>query len=88
MRHVHGCRIQMLGHTSPVDEVRLLTDQAKPASFVAVYRQGTRIVGLVAVNHPRVVAKSAGLLDERMPWDEAIEAVTRMMAPKAPAPAC
>jgi NADPH-dependent 2,4-dienoyl-CoA reductase/sulfur reductase-like enzyme len=87
MTHVHGCRLQMLGHALPVDEIHLLDDERRARSFAALYRRGTRVVGLLAVNHPRLVSRTVGLLDEQTPWDEAVEAVARLMAPTAPVPA-
>jgi NADPH-dependent 2,4-dienoyl-CoA reductase/sulfur reductase-like enzyme len=82
--HLHGCRVQVLGHTARVDQVSLLPG-AESSSFVAAYRSGTRLVGLATVDLPRVAARAARLVADHAPWDEAVETLERLAAPEVAA---
>ena len=72
MTHLHGRRFQGVGHLALAEESRLLspTDSAKP---VALYRLGDTLVGAVAVDNPRVVAKYGAFVRAGMAWDEAVD---------------
>ncbi|MFC9835546.1 NAD(P)/FAD-dependent oxidoreductase [Rhodococcus sp. NPDC127530] len=72
MTQLHGRRFQGVGHLALSEESRLLSS-AGSAKPVALYRSGDRLVGSVAVDNPRIVAKCGAFLRTGMSWDEAVD---------------
>lgn len=65
-------RIQFLGRSAGHDEVRVVAGSTASRQFVALYRQGERLQGVVGLNSPRLLMPYRALLARRAGWDEAL----------------
>ena len=65
-------KIQLAGRSSDADEVRVVDGSLEERRFVALYRQGDRLVGALAMNRPRLLVTFQGLVERRATWAEAL----------------
>ena len=65
-------KIQLAGRSSRADEVRVVDGSTEERRFVALYRRGDRLVGVLAMNRPRLLVTFRGLVERGAPWDEAL----------------
>jgi NADPH-dependent 2,4-dienoyl-CoA reductase/sulfur reductase-like enzyme len=66
-------KIQLAGRSSGADEVRVVDGSIDERRFVALYRRGDRVVGVLAMNRPRLLMTYRGLIERGASWDEAVE---------------
>lgn len=69
----YGHRIQFVG-SAVADEVRFVSGSSDDDRWVALYRQGDRIIGAATVNEPRRTMKYRRMIADRTSWDVAVEA--------------
>jgi NADPH-dependent 2,4-dienoyl-CoA reductase/sulfur reductase-like enzyme len=69
-------RIQFVG-VPGADEVRIVSGRADEDRFVALYRRGDRLTGVLTLNGQAVVMKYRGLLARRASWTDALEFAER-----------
>jgi 3-phenylpropionate/trans-cinnamate dioxygenase ferredoxin reductase component len=65
-------KIQLAGRSAGADEVRIVDGAIEERRFVALYRQGDRLVGVLAMNRPRLLVTYRGLVERGAAWDEAL----------------
>ncbi|MDA3644187.1 FAD-dependent oxidoreductase [Saccharopolyspora indica] len=65
-------RIQFVG-VPGADEVRIVSGAADGDRFVALYRRGDRLSGVLTLNGQAVIMKYRGLLTRRASWAEALD---------------
>ncbi|MEU2597289.1 FAD-dependent oxidoreductase [Streptomyces hirsutus] len=79
----HSTRIQMLG-TSAADEVVVLDGNPADGEWVAAYRRGDSVVGVLSVARPSETMKYRRLVASRAPWSDLLafakERVARRLA--------
>ena len=68
-------KIQLAGRSSGADEVRVVDGSTDERRFVALYRRGDRVVGVLAMNRPRLLMTFRELVERGASWDEALAAV-------------
>ncbi len=66
-------KIQLAGRPGPGDEVVVVHGSTEEFRFVALYRRGDRLVGVLGMNRPRHVMQLRALLEENATWDDALE---------------
>ncbi|MCU0311286.1 MAG: FAD-dependent oxidoreductase [Acidimicrobiales bacterium] len=66
-------KIQLAGRPGPGDEVAVVHGSTDEFRFVALYRRGDRLVGVLGMNRPRHVMQLRALLEEDADWDAALE---------------
>jgi NADPH-dependent 2,4-dienoyl-CoA reductase/sulfur reductase-like enzyme len=67
----YGQRIQFVG-TAVADSVSFASGGPADEKFVALYRQGDRLVGAATLNEPRKVMKYRRIIAQRGTWAEAL----------------
>jgi NADPH-dependent 2,4-dienoyl-CoA reductase/sulfur reductase-like enzyme len=67
-------KIQLAGRSSGADEVRVVDGDPAERRFVALYRRGDRVTGVLAMNRPRQLMSYRGLVERGATWDEALAA--------------
>jgi 3-phenylpropionate/trans-cinnamate dioxygenase ferredoxin reductase subunit len=65
-------KIQLAGRSAGADEVRVVDGSTEERRFVALYRRGDRVVGALAMNHPRQLLAYQRLIEHGASWAEAI----------------
>jgi len=65
-------KIQLAGRSSGADEVRVVDGSTDERRFVALYRRGDRLAGVLAMNRPRLLVTFRGLIERGASWDEAL----------------
>jgi len=65
-------KIQLAGRSAGADEVRIVDGSIDERRFVALYRRGDRLVGVLAMNRPRLLVTYRGLVERGAAWDEAL----------------
>jgi NADPH-dependent 2,4-dienoyl-CoA reductase/sulfur reductase-like enzyme len=65
-------KIQLAGRSSGADEVRVVDGDPAERRFVALYRRGDRVTGVLAMNRPRLLVTYRGLVERGATWDEAL----------------
>jgi len=65
-------KIQLAGRSSGADEVRVVDGDVADRRFVALYRRGERLAGVLAMNRPRPLMAYRALVERRATWDEAM----------------
>jgi 3-phenylpropionate/trans-cinnamate dioxygenase ferredoxin reductase component len=65
-------KIQLAGRSSGADEVRVIDGSTDERRFVALYRRADRLVGVLAMNRPRLLMTYRNLVERGAPWDEAL----------------
>ncbi|MEC7827660.1 MAG: oxidoreductase C-terminal domain-containing protein, partial [Actinomycetota bacterium] len=65
-------RIQVAGDTIDFDEVKVLTGSMDDRAFVAGYRLGTSLAGVVALNNMRAFVQFRRLLMTHGSWVDAV----------------
>jgi 3-phenylpropionate/trans-cinnamate dioxygenase ferredoxin reductase component len=65
-------KIQLAGRSAGADEVRVVDGSTEERRFVALYRRGDRLVGVLAMNRPRPLVAYRGLIERGASWDEAL----------------
>jgi 3-phenylpropionate/trans-cinnamate dioxygenase ferredoxin reductase component len=65
-------RIQLAGLGAGADEVVVVDGSLEERRFAAIYRQGGRISGVLAMNRPRQVVVYRALIERSAPWAEAL----------------
>ena len=65
-------RIQFLGRSANHDEIAVVSGTPEDRQFVALYRSGDRLQGVVGLNLPRQVMPYRTLLADRTSWDDAL----------------
>jgi NADPH-dependent 2,4-dienoyl-CoA reductase/sulfur reductase-like enzyme len=68
-------KIQLAGRSSAADEVRVVDGDPAERRFVALYRRGDRITGVLSMNRPRVLMAYRSLVERGASWDEALAGV-------------
>lgn len=68
----YGSRIQFVG-VCTADEVSIVLGDVVSDRFVALYRDGDRLAGALAVNAPREIMKYRAHISRAMSWDDAME---------------
>jgi 3-phenylpropionate/trans-cinnamate dioxygenase ferredoxin reductase subunit len=66
-------KIQLAGRSSGADEVRIVDGSTGERRFVALYRRGDRITGVLAMNRPRPMLTYRKLIERGASWDEALK---------------
>nr|WP_275413345.1 oxidoreductase C-terminal domain-containing protein [Streptomyces sp. SID8111] len=79
----HGTRIQMLG-TSDADEAVVLDGDPADGAWVAGYRRGDQVVGVLAVARPAEIMKYRRLVAGRARWADLL-AFAKERAARRPA---
>jgi 3-phenylpropionate/trans-cinnamate dioxygenase ferredoxin reductase component len=69
-------KIQLAGRSSGADEVLVVDGSPDERRFVALYRRGDRLAGVLAMNRPRPVMRFRGLVEAGASWDEALALAT------------
>jgi 3-phenylpropionate/trans-cinnamate dioxygenase ferredoxin reductase component len=67
-------KIQLAGRSSGADEVRVVDGDPAERRFVALYRRGDRLTGVLAMNRPRLLMTYRNLVERRATWSEALAA--------------
>ena len=65
-------KVQLAGRSSGADEVRVVDGSTDERRFVALYRRGDRLVGVLAMNRPRLLVTYRALVERVATWDEAL----------------
>lgn len=82
-------RIQFVG-VPAADEVRIVSGRADEDHFVALYRRGDRLSGVLTLNGQTVVTKYRRMLARRATWTDALEFAEQRLrlagAPRADGP--
>jgi len=65
-------KIQLAGRSSDADEVLVVDGDPAERRFVAIYRRGDRVTGVLAMNRPRLLVTYRHLVERRAGWDEAL----------------
>jgi 3-phenylpropionate/trans-cinnamate dioxygenase ferredoxin reductase subunit len=65
-------KIQLAGRSSGADEVVVVDGSTAERRFVALYRRADRLVGVLAMNRPRLLVTYRGLVERGAAWDEAL----------------
>ncbi len=65
-------KVQLAGRSSAADEVRVIDGSTDERRFVALYRRADRLVGVLAMNRPRLLMTYRNLVERGAPWDEAL----------------
>jgi NADPH-dependent 2,4-dienoyl-CoA reductase/sulfur reductase-like enzyme len=65
-------KIQLAGRSSGAEEVTVVDGSPAERRFVALYRRGERIVGVLAMNRPRPLMTYRRLIERGATWDEAM----------------
>jgi 3-phenylpropionate/trans-cinnamate dioxygenase ferredoxin reductase component len=65
-------KIQLAGRSAGADEVHVVDGSTEERRFVALYRRGDRLVGVLAMNRPRPLVAYRGLIERGASWDEAL----------------
>ncbi|WP_242606534.1 oxidoreductase C-terminal domain-containing protein [Protofrankia symbiont of Coriaria ruscifolia] len=81
----YDSRIQFVG-VPQADEIRVVWGSVDEHRFVALYRQGDRVTGALAVNGQREIMKYRMQIGRRTSWEEALEFAAKRNA-AAPASA-
>ncbi|MFI5615548.1 NAD(P)/FAD-dependent oxidoreductase [Amycolatopsis sp. NPDC051903] len=72
----YDTRIQFAG-VPGADEIRVAQGDPDEGRFVALYRSGARLTGVLAVNKPREIMKFRALIARRTGWSGALEFAAR-----------
>ncbi|HEX6424200.1 MAG TPA: FAD-dependent oxidoreductase [Acidimicrobiales bacterium] len=67
-------KIQLAGRSSGADEVAVVDGSPAERRFVALYRRGDRLAGVLAMNRPRLLVTYRRLVERGASWDEALAA--------------
>ena len=67
-------KILLAGRSSGADEVRVVDGEVAERRFAALYRRGDRLVGVLAMNRPRVLNTYRALVERGATWAEALAA--------------
>jgi NADPH-dependent 2,4-dienoyl-CoA reductase/sulfur reductase-like enzyme len=65
-------KIQLAGLAAGADEMQVVDGSLAERRFAAIYRAGDRIVGVLAMNRPRLVVTYRPLIERGAPWAEAL----------------
>jgi 3-phenylpropionate/trans-cinnamate dioxygenase ferredoxin reductase subunit len=69
-------KLQLAGWASGADEMLVVDGSLDERRFAALYRQGDRLSGVVAMNRPRLVVAYRRLIERGASWNEALTAVS------------
>ncbi len=67
-------KIQFLGRSTAYDEVRVVDGNPSDASWLALYRRGSKLIGALGVSKIRALIPYRALLANGTSWDEALAA--------------
>jgi NADPH-dependent 2,4-dienoyl-CoA reductase/sulfur reductase-like enzyme len=65
-------KIQLAGRSAGADEVRVVDGSTAERRFVALYRRGDRLTGVLAMNRPRPLLTYQRLVERGASWSEAL----------------
>jgi NADPH-dependent 2,4-dienoyl-CoA reductase/sulfur reductase-like enzyme len=65
-------KIQLAGRSAGADEVRVVDGSTAERRFVALYRRGDRLAGVLAMNRPRPLLTYQRLVERGASWSEAL----------------
>jgi 3-phenylpropionate/trans-cinnamate dioxygenase ferredoxin reductase component len=65
-------KIQLAGRSSGADEVVVVDGSTDERRFVALYRRGDRLVGVLAMNRPRLLVTYRAMVERGASWDEVL----------------
>jgi NADPH-dependent 2,4-dienoyl-CoA reductase/sulfur reductase-like enzyme len=68
----YGNRIQFVG-TAHAEQVRFASGGPDAGKFLALYRDGSRLVGAATLNEPRMIMKYRRLIASRGSWEDALD---------------
>ena len=66
-------RIQVAGDTTDFDEVQIISGSIEDQDFIAGYRHGNSLVGVMALNNMRTFVKYRRLLASHGSWQDALD---------------
>ena len=72
----YGVKLQLIGLTHHADEVMVVDGDVDSRRFVAWYRRGERLVGVLGMSSPRLVMQTRQLIERRTTWTDALETVS------------
>jgi NADPH-dependent 2,4-dienoyl-CoA reductase/sulfur reductase-like enzyme len=81
----YGNRIQFVG-TARAAQVCFVSGGPDDGKFLALYQDGSRIVGAATLNEPRLIMKYRRLIADRGSWQEALDLLTSVRSPGSPQP--
>ena len=68
----YGVKLQLIGLTHDADEVAVVEGDVDSRRFVAWYRRGDRLVGVLGMSSPRLVMQTRQLIERRTAWADAL----------------
>jgi 3-phenylpropionate/trans-cinnamate dioxygenase ferredoxin reductase component len=68
-------KIQLAGRAGPDDVVEVVAGSVEDRRFAALYGRAGRVVGVLGMSMPAKVVRWRTLVEERVPWDEALAQV-------------
>jgi 3-phenylpropionate/trans-cinnamate dioxygenase ferredoxin reductase component len=68
-------KIQLAGRAGPDDVVEVVAGSIEDRRFAALYGRAGRVVGVLGMSMPAKVVRWRTLVEERVPWDEALARV-------------
>ncbi len=68
-------KIQLAGLAGPEDAVEVVSGSVADRRYVALYGRAGTVVGVFGMNQPARVMQLRGLVEDRTPWDNALEVV-------------
>ena len=72
-------RIQVAGDTTDFDEVQIFSGSIEDQDFIAGYRHGNSLVGVMALNNMRTFVKYRRLLATHGSWQDALDLSQEML---------
>jgi NADPH-dependent 2,4-dienoyl-CoA reductase/sulfur reductase-like enzyme len=68
----YDTKVQFVGRASPKDVTQVVHGSVEERRFVAIYGRGSRIVGALAFNWPRLLMVYRRMIAERATWEDAL----------------
>jgi NADPH-dependent 2,4-dienoyl-CoA reductase/sulfur reductase-like enzyme len=81
MSHLHGKRVQAVGHCSLADESVQFADPDSSGRVFFLFRKGDRLIGCLAVDRPRFMARFNGLIAEGASWQAGLDVAAELAPP-------
>jgi NADPH-dependent 2,4-dienoyl-CoA reductase/sulfur reductase-like enzyme len=67
-----AARIQFLGRSTGAEEIRVIAGDPTTDKFAAAYMRNNRLLGVLTVSMPKILAASREMLAAQVPWSEAV----------------
>jgi NADPH-dependent 2,4-dienoyl-CoA reductase/sulfur reductase-like enzyme len=68
----YNSRIQFVG-VPQAEEIRVISEELGEEKFLALYRRGDRVTGVITIDRPAQIMKYRRLIMQGKSWDEALE---------------